>query len=100
MRALFALLMLSLSACGTATVLEAKDYTLSCEHDADCITVYVGDVCKSCLCDNAAINASQHYVYQADRSGAVRSCTNATQEACAACSTVTATCDNGTCKVK
>ena len=100
MRALFAVLMLSLSACDPATVLEAKDYSAACQHDADCLTVYLGDVCKPCICDNAAISASQSYIYSADKTGAVRSCTSVKQEECAACATVTATCDNGTCKAK
>ena len=36
----------------------------------------------------------------AAKTGAVPSCTSVKQEECGACATVTATCDNGTCKVK
>ena len=101
MRALFALIVLSLSACGTPTVLEVKDYNVSCQHDSDCLAVYVGDVCKGCVCDNAAIAASENYIYEADKSGAGRSCkTPPANTNCAACAPVTVTCDNGTCKTK
>ena len=100
MRALFALTFLTLSACATPTILEEKDYPLTCTFDADCIAVYLGDVCKPCFCDNAAISASARSIYAADLTGARNSCTSTTQETCAACAPVAVGCDNGTCKVK
>lgn len=100
MRALFALSMLTLSACATPTVLEPKDYTLTCERDADCVAVYLGEVCKPCICDNAAINVLQRNIYNADFTGAQRSCSSIPTEECAGCAPLTVSCDNGTCTAK
>lgn len=100
MRIFPAFVALFLAACGTPTVLEAKDYKVSCTKNSECISVYLGDVCNPCLCDNAAISAEQSQIYSADRTGAQRSCGPITAIGCAQCAPKTPVCTDGTCAVQ
>lgn len=88
------------SACGTPTVLEAKDYKQTCTKSSECVAVYLGDVCKPCLCNNDAIAAEQEKIYEADATGAKRSCGPVEAVACGACEAKSAVCADGTCKLQ
>ncbi|PZR18594.1 MAG: hypothetical protein DI536_01555 [Archangium gephyra] len=92
---------LFVSACGTPTILEAKDYKQSCTKNSECVAVYLGEVCKPCLCNNDAIAAEQSKIYEADFTGAQRSCSGPIPAvACGPCEAKAAVCDNGTCTLQ
>lgn len=89
------------SACGTPTVLQAQDYSAACgTQNGECVGVFLGDVCNPCLCNNAAISADQRKIYEADLTGAQRSCGNIAAVSCAPCENKTPVCESNTCKLQ
>jgi hypothetical protein len=81
--------------CGAVTSISAESYNQSCSVEADCVEIFVGDVC-SCRCDYAAINRSDLSRYQADRARI----TCLEQKLCGPCQSAAATCTAGRCVIK
>lgn len=104
MRTLLVLIaVLACSACNTA--LELKDYAQSCSIDADCVAVYVGQVCNTCGgCANAAINQASKAKYDADARAVSANCPprlgGPVVCAAAACVQPRVVCTAGTCELK
>ena len=86
-------LCLALAACGD-TVISTESYDQTCEVDADCTPVYVGDVCD-CSCEVDAIRSTEQTLWAMERSRKQNRCDPL--PACAPCGTVTVACDAGTC---
>jgi hypothetical protein len=95
MRILTAIFFLS---CGTAAV-ELKNYDTVCGKASDCVPAYIGDVCKTCACSNAAINAQSLAKYNSDVTESKKYCGPVTQVACAECPAATVSCTNGKCSL-
>lgn len=81
--------------CGAVTSISAESYNQSCGVEADCVEIFVGDVC-SCRCEFAAINRSDLSRYQADRARI----TCLEQKLCGPCQSAAATCTAGRCVIK
>lgn len=47
--------------------IHANDFDASCTVEADCVPVFIGDLCGKCLCPNTFINATAKAKYQAER---------------------------------
>ncbi len=99
MRLLPFLALLLLPACSNTT-LEPQDYVKTCTWDTDCLAVFFGDVCGNCNCPNGAIAADNRYIYEADQTGAERSCGPRQAIGCAECQVVEVACNDGQCSLK
>jgi hypothetical protein len=97
MTRLFFAALLAMS-CGS-TVISSKGLSTACTVDADCVAVYLGDVCGVCDCPNAAIAASSKASYDTEVSDAQKLCGPRTAIACD-CIQVSAGCSSGTCVKK
>jgi hypothetical protein len=49
--------------------IDAATYDATCRADTDCSLIYTGEVCSSCRCATAAVNASGYAAYQKDVAG-------------------------------
>ena len=49
-----------------STTIDADDYERSCQSDAECMIISVGDIC-SCSCEVSAINRVDEAAYREDR---------------------------------
>lgn len=49
--------------------IDATNYDASCRANTDCNLIYTGEVCSSCRCGTAAVNASGYAEYQKDVAG-------------------------------
>lgn len=66
--------------------LAGTDYDQSCAQDTDCLAVYQGPVCGSCMgCANVAINGKDNGKYSTDRASRQVQCALAGQPQPATC---------------
>ncbi len=86
-----------LAGCPGSTTLDASRYQTSCQASADCVDVFVGDLCGACTCHNTAISRASQEAYNADVGGIIFWCTHSPLDTCGACAQVTAVCDAGQC---
>jgi hypothetical protein len=49
------------------TTLRAEDFDDSCAEKANCVPVFLGDLCSGCTCPNAAISAIENTRYLRER---------------------------------
>jgi hypothetical protein len=93
LRALALVVPLVLAACSD-TEIRTEGYDQTCETEADCLAVFVGDVCD-CACEVDAINTTQSVLWAQERSRKQGRCD--TLGDCAACPPITVACESGTC---
>lgn len=99
------LLAAALALAGCDTTLDAKDYSQTCSVDADCVPVFVGEVCNACGgCQSAAINKADKGRYDADAKAISGSCIRLPGPpvacAAAACLAPVGACVNGACTIR
>ncbi len=82
-----------------SVVVSTASYSKDCKVDADCTTVFSGDVCAVCAgCPNDAISAADGAKFQAEYDAAKASCgAKDTSVSCAPCSMKDARCVGGRC---
>jgi hypothetical protein len=83
--------------CGDTTV-TGKDFSTSCTVDADCVAVFLGNVCAQCTCPTTAISRSSKNAYDTEYAAAVKGCGGTPVNTCS-CLEVTAHCASGTCTI-
>jgi hypothetical protein len=88
-------LLLTISACNTG--LHAVDYSKQCSVDADCVSVFMGDPCNGCGCDNDAISTSSKSKYDADARAYTAFCSPLRPRCVADCIATRAVCSAGSC---
>lgn len=83
---------------GSSNQIRTSDFSQTCQAAADCVPIYQGEACNSCLCPNAAIASSDLQNYQSKLSTARRSCPPSTAD-CVPCPTPATLCAGNKCNV-
>ena len=96
---MFTLLLGALSAASCATAIDADTYDRTCEVDADCVVVAVGDACnlERCNCLNSAISILDQERFIADSEALVCLDPLVGLGPDCRCADVIPSCDAGTC---
>jgi len=94
-RILLSLLFATLLSCGGTTV-TGKDFSTACVADADCVAVFLGNVCAQCTCPTTAISRSSKAAYDTEYAAAVKGCGGTPVNICS-CIEVATRCASGTC---
>ncbi len=94
MRVLVLVLALTLAGCNTT--ITSSHYDQTCTAASDCVAVGTGDVCRSCLCPNSAINQKDLARYEADEKRLHSLCPGSVA-LCDCVQTAPVTCTGGRC---
>jgi hypothetical protein len=84
----------------TPQMVSAAAFSQSCQNDSDCIAIYEGNLCTSCICGNAAIASSESQKYSSEVGTKRQQCGSIDSNPCAPCQTKQAKCNAGRCGVQ